>query len=429
MYSLILLLICLVILLCFSCVTSNGKLLTPQIGFVACFIPAVIYAMFYVDVWQISLSNGTLAAIIGGVTIFVVISIIVHEIAGKRNPVSRKAIEKIDVETWKLNLLIIFHLIVMFWILWEFNGLPGASLSEKIGYYRLTMSHTDEEINLPILLRCMRTFSIYSCYITGYLLLHSLILKHRAQRKLLIICLILGLVNGMLFGARGEAIQIIIGLIVQAYFIYRNTHGRLRIPFKKLLAVVIVILIIILSFQSIGVMMGREDEQLSYTIAVYLAAPLKNLDTFIRQGNFGTDFAHWQTLRPLLQKVGAIFNEPQLTGRLDNPFRSINGYFLGNVSTTFYAYLYDGGFVALIIYIVLMAIICQILFIKVERNNNVHCLNLSIVNYSYIYFAVLFSFFSNKFYEQVFSLTYIEAWITWLILSVFLYKVRVKRRY
>ncbi|KLD60505.1 hypothetical protein WP50_09840 [Lactiplantibacillus plantarum] len=95
-------------------------------------------------------------------------------------------------------------------------------------------------------------------------------------------------------------------------------------------------------------LLGREVGSFSKAnyLAIYFGAEIKNLDTFIQAGQFpirphGTFGA--QTFLEFNRTFGKFFGS-NATVILDLPFQNINGLSLGNVYTTFYAFLYDFGY-------------------------------------------------------------------------------------
>ena len=86
----------------------------------------------------------------------------------------------------------------------------------------------------------------------------------------------------------------------------------------------------------------------------------------------------------------------------DLPFLESNGFNMGNVYTTFYSYLYDFGFIGVFVLIALMALIFRPIYEKAKSSASSHA-DLWIIFSSYIAFQLIFSFFSNKFYEEIFT--------------------------
>ena len=159
-----------------------------------------------------------------------------------------------------------------------------------------------------------------------------------------------------------------------------------------------------------------------------MSAEIKNLEIFLGYDSFGTDFSHCQTMIYVANFWGKLTGNMSIVHELDLPFRYVNGYGLGNVATAYYAYIYDKGYFGVLIYTTLMAVICQMIFQRMIRKNRSNkLLSMSIIVYSYVYFLISFSFFSNKFYENVFTLTFVKYLISWWIIKILLEKVHFKK--
>lgn len=117
-------------------------------------------------------------------------------------------------------------------------------------------------------------------------------------------------------------------------------------------------------------------------------------------------------------------NIPQYS--LDLPFKSINGYSLGNVYTTFYPWLYDFGYSGIFVLTMVMGIISETIYLyaKIQKNNHKHLI--CILIYGYISSFLFLSFFSNKFYEEVFSKNMLYIVISLFLIELFFKKVKNK---
>lgn len=101
----------------------------------------------------------------------------------------------------------------------------------------------------------------------------------------------------------------------------------------------------------------------------------------------------------------------------------------GNVYTTFYAYLYDFGVTGVIVLMILMGLISQVLYQKAtkpSKRNRRYSINLWIIVYSYVFYSLAFSFFSNKFYEGIVSIQFIKYLVFWAMVRYFVERTKFK---
>ena len=83
------------------------------------------------------------------------------------------------------------------------------------------------------------------------------------------------------------------------------------------------------------------------------------------------------------------------------------------------------GYIGILVYIPLMACICQVVYKKIININDNDTISISLIIYSYIYFALVFSFFSDKFYEIVLNTKFIWTLLSWIVLKKY-FEIRIK---
>lgn len=430
------LLVALMFLSILGLLSSKMDLLSPQFGFAACFIPGIIYAFMYVDndKWNLDLSGFTLIAIILGVSTFITVSAITSWLCRKFKKrklwwgriTNGNVIGNVNEEIpqWKLALIIILQIIALVsTLLFLFRNF-GTNLSAAMMAFRT--SNTDitstDYITLPEITRAIRRVCLASGFVMTYLFTNGLVYHNKKNRTAELLCIVLTLLNDLILGARGDALQLIAAGVLQYLIIKGHKEGRKFIKISDIMKIMVIAIAIIAVFAQVGELLGRNMGFLNFNdyIAVYLSAELKNLDTFIRIGVFGTNFTSSQTMANVVNSLGSLLGNTDWIHNLDNPFRFINGYPLGNVSTIFYAFMYDGGYIGTVIYTSIMAIICQIIFQNATSANTEKDINLSVVLYSYVWFTVIFSFFSDKFYEEIINTAFVWLLFSWLAIRAFL---------
>ncbi len=402
--------------------TTKRVLISPQFGFIACFIPGIIYAFAYVEKWDLSLAPMTIWVFFIGTLTFLVVSFICSRFDG----LFRKTIVEIRfkqlkneyLSVWKFYGIIVLESLTLFLTLHFLLKNYGNSLSNAMFAYRRVSTSTEDHIILPSIVKASRKTCIASGFVTSYIYVRGIVYKNRQYSRLSLICLILSLLNGMSLGARGDAIQILVAASIQYLIIYTIKTGGKPIKLSSFLKIFALIAAIVLSFAKIGELMGRNMSFLGKDyIAVYLSAELKNLDTFVRGENFGAPFSDFQTMASISKFLATISGNPSIEHKLTNPFRYINGYALGNVSTTFYGFLYDMGVFGVFFFTTIMAIICHRFYYKAINARPQNEISISIIIYSYIWYTVIFSFFSDKFYEMIFNTAFL-----WFVVGVVIVK-------
>lgn len=444
MSQLAFLLISVTILLLLSVFTSEDVIISPQFGFTACFIPGICYAFYYVKKWNLYLSNQTIIIIILGITVFIIVSAIVGYLDQKfkfkignvgfceQNYVKNGCISD-SIAWWKMGLVLMLEVVSLLLVLIFLIRNFGTNISAAIYAFRLRNMNiiASDYLSLPEVVRSFRRIALSVGYVVMYLFFNGIIYNSKKNRITEIICIILAFLNGIILGGRGEGIQLIIAGIVIYFFMRRGKEGKISIRISDIIKVSTLAIIIIATFAGLGTLLGRQMDFLNFNdyIAVYLSAELKNLDIFIRRGVFGTDFKNSQTMMNVVNTLGSILGHQDWIHDLDNPYHYIGSTALGNVSTIFYAFMYDGGYIGVIGYTILFAIISQLIFQRALRSTMRKRISFSILLYSYVWYTVVFSFFSDKFYEIIFSTAFIWTMLSWIVfIRFFNVKVKVKLR-
>ena len=162
-------------LLIIAYISSSKKLLAPQIGFIAGFLIQALYAIPFVNQWDLNFNILTLQALFSGTAMFLLVSAFSQRLRitwhrGSGNMLMQTETKdianiqdnhQIMIPTWKLIVFIIFQLIILTWEITYIWRLEGNTFAEKIFSYRLAFS-THEFIDIPLLLKLSATRRIMS---------------------------------------------------------------------------------------------------------------------------------------------------------------------------------------------------------------------------------------------------------------------------
>ena len=102
---------------------------------------------------------------------------------------------------------------------------------------------------------------------------------------------------------------------------------------------------------------------------------------------------------------------------------------MGNVYSTFEPYFLDFGLKGVVIISYIMGMFSQYVYgrVKYISNSKNRYIDYNAILYGYIYFPIVFSFFSNKFFEMVFSIRLIYYTFALFLLSIFLLKKNITK--
>lgn len=435
-------LIGLIILLSLCVLQSPHMLLTPQFGFIGCFIPQAISLFFYLPMWNTDISVKTVILTLSGVTIFFVASLFFNKIfngSKKYNlhfsaisPKEYNAQKEIVIEKWKLIVFLVIQLFVLFLtIQYYMENIPGATLIEKIAKFNSINKFAPDDvfIVLPKWISHIKHMCEVSSYIFSYILVHSIVLKYKQYKTLLFLNIVVSILNMGLSGGRAPMVCYIISIIIESYIIWGKSHSwEKKLKVKDFLKAIIIGCIILAIFPHLATLLGRTStSSFINQMAEYVSGPYKNLDIYVSRGKFGSVFSEWQTFYGIIQSLGKNFGISQWIHKQDLPFQHVNGYNMGNVYTAFHAFLHDGGYPAFVFFLILEALLMQWFYKKAINMRSRYSINLNEIFYAFIYSKIIMSFFYDWFYSLTFTIATARMLIVWWILREYLIGIRFKK--
>lgn len=416
---------------------------SPTVAFVLPFAISSFYLTFNISRWNVKLLGTTSFVILGGCASFlagVAISSYVCQLYEKKYKAGLKS--KSDNLTNKFDiyvddkLLLFFTLTQVFSVLIAFKRI--LTVSKKYGYsgnisqliygYRFLGTYTTENLSLGTIGNFCYNFVTAAGFVWIYILLHKIVNKNNIPLAL-VANTALSIVMCLLKGGRERAMQIIAAGLLYYLFFNKIKHKRRKELSPKQFAIVVIAGIAVMgSFQMLGSILGRtvQADPMQY-IAVYLCGSIRNLDVYVRNSWGAHDVFGKMTFIRIINYIGGKCHNENWIYPLDLPYQVANGNNSGNIYTTFYAYLYDFGYIGVAIMPFFIGFITNF-FYKIaartaERNNNK--IHLSLLIYGYWYYTLLFSYFSNKYYEMTFTIVFVRNIIIWNVLIYILRKFRI----
>ena len=441
MIKLIILLI-VYLFLFFTCFAlSKNVLITPQFLFLVGFIMQVIYAFGYVNKYEININQKTFAVFILGAVIFVITSLLVSKVRIKiKHSRIISSNLTINCENWKLVLFIIIQLAAIYVSIRNLRRVASGSLMQQMYAYRAASfgynsQYSNINTSLPLIVRTLRRLSFASGFVWGYLLVYSVVNKNKENRLLLIANLVLSMLCDMLLGGRKGSFQIAFAMAFMYYIMRGNSKNwRKQTRLKTLILGAFIGMIVLLTFSLTAQALGRQVTRTNAEyLSTYLAAPIKNLDLYVTNGNSLNKKLNYLTLPGLAGFLRDYLHIPNLNTEFRYPYNRINGYTLGNAYTIYYAFLFDHGVAGVIVYTFIMALIAQKMHMK-ALNSNKNVLDISLIFYGFIIFGVFLAFFDNSFYINLVSIKFAEYYVFWLCFKIFFsnkicFSRKMKRHY
>lgn len=421
----------------------NGlSLVSPAIAFTLPFGFAVINLIFNIKRWSVELQWSTYLVIVVGIFSFYIGTEIIRYISKKRRikglsalhntQISIANLKRINISTLSASLFFAFQMISFVFCLYAIsrvaarNGFTGNIISRIAGYKYLG-TFTTRSTSLGRIGNLLYGVCTASGYVWAYILVYQFVQSKKPQ-KIVILNAVASIAINLIKGGRQSAIQLLVAGGVFFLLLQMITKKRKRMSLKQLFVLALISVAVIGSFQWVGGVFGRVSRaSFSHYIAIYLSAPIYNLDHFLRGSHSLPSIFGKMTFVRLITDLGSKLHISEWIYPLDLPYLRANGYSTGNVYTTFYAYIYDFGYPGIIVLPFIMGVISQMIFETAKRalqkrDGKIH---VSVMVYGFIYYMLAFSFFSNKFYEGVVTIGFVTRMIYWFIIIWFLERLSI----
>lgn len=403
--------IILFIFLIFAYFLNKREMVAPGVIFASSFLLAAFFALINVKRWSLSLDHRTFLVISLGVLEFILISYAVSLIRIKNqrstsissNSSLDDSILYIKKKSPFLYIIIIIEIINV-WMLIKYvrNATGMSDLSVAMNYLReQSLLENNSVPRMSWLVSFGSNFNMSVGLFFEYVLSKAFFDKKIFSWQILVIT-ILGVLTPLLNSTRGVSIYLIIAFIIDIYFAGKKYNDHSNLKYGIIAFFVIIIVLSLLQWSAS--FLGRDVDNFTPFdyVSNYIGAQIKNLDTFIRTITFPVkeDIFGKQTFYALMPTISKILGLNMEAYKLDLPFQIANGNSLGNVYTTFYPWLYDFGYIGVVVMTAIMAVISQLIF-NVAKSKKQESISIFQIIYSYIGSFIGLSFFSNKFFENL----------------------------
>lgn len=417
-----LLLLIAVVLLIFTYFYFAKDIFSPPFLFVAGFTISIAVSIAEAANWGTEIHINTFAIVSTGLIVFVVGCIVTKYICNQylcRNTTNHvchiesnkiKSIISVNVFKWfrvsnfALGIFLIFELItLLITILYLEIYANTSDIFEAISIYRYDATFTEKNVSFGFPLNQMRSLCFAFSYIVLFLLARQIVNKDRHGLALLVACTVSSMLLFLEIGSRSPVISYVFFFFVALYYLmYRNNKKNIR-------KVVIFVIILGIAIIALFPFLAKRGSSVNYieNIGVYLGCEIPNFDYYLNNMVPTTpSLFGYMTFVKSINWIGEHFNISQFVYPLDLPFVVTNNIQHGNVFTTFYAFYYDFKLPGVIIMTFIMSIISYISYYLVIRSGSKHSF-VPILFYGMISSTIFLSFFSNKFYESIISISMI----------------------
>lgn len=404
------------ILLLLSIIAFNSDLCAPAFLFTVGFWLSSFWLTFFNRQWY--LTNGKLPLVlIGGITSFFLGCLIVQLFSQRKEKqiaYNTEKLYKVDISNSKI--LIFFCIEILFFLMSYYciyRNTGSSNLITAMGLYYNASKYGRLVYNSSII-KLIQYFNFGMMYFVEYIILSRIILKQK--NKISIYILFVGtLFISLMQGTRTTLFMGVISGLVMIFLLKGKANGwNSNINLKIICKLIVFVIFLGVLLNASLFFTGRSTGEYTIvqTISAYLGAPIKNLDSFLNDNLHNSSKVFGiATLAQTYEKIykytyNSAYEIPQLY-----TYRWIGNEGLGNVYTFFMPLYYDFGILGTWLMSFVLGGVCQKIYCKLKSSCKLNRYNTDIIIYSYIAFAVAFSFFSNKLFEIVVSVAFVYVMI------------------
>lgn len=409
------------IIFIFTIFQNKNKIIAPSFLFVFPFFVAIIIALFNYKNFYLDSFNALTVLVVSLGLIFFVLGTFCGNVFNHKK--QNLKLNKNIVNITKSKLIFTFTLEIFGSLMYLFAMIKwgqdrGLSLSEAIyqSMYNSKFNTGNSSLDLPFYLNSLLIFGKAVCYTCMVFISQNIVYKNNKNSFLILLNIAVPFFTTFLSGSRGDAMNMFISFIIILCFTYYcKFNWKKNLSFKITFFMIISTVIIGVLFFSLKGLIGREEtygEFLNNEFSTYFGAQIKNLDYYLTNEAFHSNYFGYSTLNGIYDffssflKIKIKDNIPSLQ------FVFINGQSFGNVYTCFYNYYIDDGLLGVISYSFISGLIAQICFNMAKKNDNKK-INEWLILYSLIGCNLIFCFFGSRFYSNIISIGFIRQ-IIWI---------------
>ena len=415
-------------------------IIEPSFIFCMSFFVLSFIACLNARKWELGLHINTFLVVLLGVIEFFVVGYIVKSLLKNKKVVLIKKRQIIKVNTileYVFLVFIVFFNALFLYFVVKAVGNSFSNFSDIIQSihkydHMVKFSNQFNTVKLPFLIFNVRVFIIAAGYWFMYVLINNAIIEKKIKIQEVLIVLFAAIAT-MLTGSRTELFFMIIsGIVFYICLINKNRGFKFNLDKKTLRIIAIIIISVGILFIPMANILGRKIKEKPFDyISIYCGAEIKNLDIFLQNQNNWDKNKMWgsQTFNHLVrtygEKIGFKGYKPY---KLDLPFQKVNNHSLGNVYTTFYPYIYDFGYIGEFVMVLIMSVISHLVYEFIKRRKIDINFMVLILIYGIVCSSLALSFFSNKFYENIFTMNFIKYIVSWYICYCIFCKIKFQKK-
>lgn len=388
----------------------DHDILSPSFIFPFVFVLSELNLLTNLNYLNFTLHTITLYVIVIGVACFGLGSLLASKISirsQKKMASIPQNISSVSFEKYPNNKYLVFILIVniitILYVTHEVVNIAysygfGGTFFGAIGRYAELMKFSSYDVKISTVSTVLTAFSEAAGYLCAAIIMKNLVNKKRSS-ILLVLSFITSFISTFCQGSRGGVFMIFTSIVIYI-MLNRAKPGSRHLSGKLTFKIIVVMLLGLMSFSIAGNIMNKTWNISFYEyLSVYLGFPILNLDIALSSGVTLGPFSGFYTFNGILAKIFPVigFELPKY-GALSK-FVSLDGHNLGNVYTIFAYLISDFSYFGMIVALMIIGFVSKLIY-NISQNSSESFL-VSKILYGYLYCSLAFSFFSNKFCENI----------------------------
>lgn len=422
-------------LLCY--LFSGRDFFAPSTVQILTFIGAVFMCIYFM--WSLDCPHAfqqeTIFMIMGTMAMSTVIGACVHKIFMKIEIKSHNP-ESVNVSPISNTLtFLVFCILVItvFWTLIEVRRIGGSSgnFFETMHKYRSLHGYSTESIaKFPWLLNQLVSLTHVFFILFGFNLIlfyGKLSVSQIVQNVIIIgLCILTLLLNG----SRTPVVNNLIALVIIFHLLrIQKQEGYKQYSLKTFFRIGILVFLVMAMFFVSKSFVGRTGRNNTMNavdyVAYYTGSGLIAFDKYLQHPTLPSNIFGKETFYRLIQFLSShgIIDIPPYIAHLE--FRSVGGGFTNNVYTFLRFYHHDFGTLGVFLLHGVCIVFLSTFYEYVKKKRG----NIGILIFSMMYYSIVMSFFTERFFSQIFSPNFVKQLAFLLVLYELLIRKRIRLKF
>ena len=355
----------------------------------------------------------TAAVILGGNTIFILMSTFIHlfykKKYGKIGLKKLECLKYINVQKILLFAIVIFY--VIFSIVFirvsmsAINGLgQGGDLSSAMREYRQNI--IEDGSVLPGWLTKTGVVFNLGTFVLSYIFINNfLVNRKRKSNYLLLFCVVMYLIASIFTAQRTTILLMFIYILFVTYSLLNRKYQFIKkINFKYIMRGIAAVVVFLLLFGLTRGLFGRQSNFSAVdNVMFYTGNSIEFLDDFIASPKESEQFGEelFRQFRVTLAKFGLVTESTMNSPHLE--FRQAERGNFGNVYTAYRYYIHDFGYGSILFFQIVLALFYGIWYEKINRRKLNGKIDLGFIIYAWFMislfrFSIMSHFFTDLSY-------------------------------